>query len=69
MVTQQQREQLDQQGFLLLAEFSTASLMDELQEQIGDEMLQHMVYAADIDNTNKVSLDDFMRIMRKMKLY
>ncbi|MFP6575966.1 MAG: hypothetical protein VB912_12480, partial [Pirellulaceae bacterium] len=40
MVTQQQREQLDQQGFLLLAEFSTASLMDELQEQIEDLFAQ-----------------------------
>ena len=40
MVTQQQREQLDQQGFLLLAEFSTAPLMDELQEQIEDLFAQ-----------------------------
>jgi len=32
-------------------------------------MLQHMIYAADIEGNNKVSLDEFMRVMRKMKLY
>lgn len=42
---------------------------EELQEQIDDEMLQHMIYAADIEGNNKVSLDEFMRVMRKMKLY
>ena len=34
MVTQKQREQLDQQGFLLLTNFSSSVLMDELQEAI-----------------------------------
>jgi hypothetical protein len=28
-----------------------------------------MIYAAAFTNDNKVSLDDFMRIMRKMSLY
>jgi len=34
MVTQEQREQLEQQGFLLLPNFSSLTLMDELQEAI-----------------------------------
>ncbi len=34
MLTQQQCDQLEEQGFLLLVDFSTASQMDELQEQI-----------------------------------
>ena len=40
MVTQQQREQLDQQGFLLLPEFSSVSVVAELQEQIEDLFAQ-----------------------------
>lgn len=40
MVTQQQREQLDEQGFLLLPEFSSVSVVDELQEQIEDLFAQ-----------------------------
>lgn len=34
MVTQKQRKQLDQQGFLLLTNFSSIALMNELQEAI-----------------------------------
>jgi len=36
MLAQQQRDQLEEQGFLLLVNFSTAAEMDELQEQIED---------------------------------
>lgn len=33
-----------------------------------DKTLKEMIFAADLDEDGKVSKDEFMRVMRKMKL-
>ena len=41
----------------------------ELGESINDEELQEMIDEADREGTGEVSLDDFMRIMKKTNLF
>lgn len=40
----------------------------DLGEETSDKLIDLMIYAADIDEDGKVSKDEFMRVMRKMKL-
>jgi centrin-1 len=39
-----------------------------LGEDFDDKILKDMIFAADLDEDGKVSKDEFMRVMRKMKL-
>lgn len=41
----------------------------ELGENISDEELQEMIDEADRDGDGEVSLDDFLRIMKKANMY
>lgn len=40
----------------------------ELGEICDDKILKDMIFAADLDGDGKVSKEEFMRVMRKMKL-
>ena len=40
----------------------------DLGEDMEDKTLKEMIFAADLDEDGKVSKDEFMRVMRKMKL-
>jgi centrin-1 len=39
-----------------------------LGEIVDDKVLKDMIFAADLDEDGKVSKEEFMRVMRKMKL-
>ena len=41
---------------------------NELGETCDDKTLRDMIFAADLDEDGKVSKEEFMRVMRKMKL-
>lgn len=40
----------------------------DLGEEVDEKTLSDMIKAADIDKDGKISKDEFMRVMRKMKL-
>lgn len=40
----------------------------DLGEECEEQVLKDMIYAADLDQDGKVSKDEFMMVMRKMKL-
>jgi Ca2+-binding EF-hand superfamily protein len=40
----------------------------DLGEDCEEQVLRDMIYAADLDQDGKVSKDEFMTVMRKMKL-
>lgn len=42
--------------------------MADLGEEYDEELLKTMIFSADIDEDGKVSKEEFMRVMKKMKL-
>lgn len=38
-------------------------------ENVDDKLLEDMIFAASLKEPNKVFKEDFMRVMRKMKLF
>ncbi len=55
------------EGFIDLEKLKKVAA--DLGEEIDDLSLNHMIFAADLDEDGKVSKDEFMRVMRKMKLF
>src|SRR4051812_13157167 len=57
----------DESGFITLANLKR--VVKELGETITDEELKSMINEADTSNEGQVSLEDFMKIMKKTCLY
>jgi centrin-1 len=53
-------------GFIDL--YKLKRVVADLGEEYDEDLLKTMIFSADIDEDGKVSKDEFMRVMRKMKL-
>lgn len=54
------------EGFIDLEKLRKVAV--DLGEEVDDKVLKEMIFAADLDDDQRVSKDEFMRVMRKMKL-
>lgn len=54
------------EGFIDLEKLKKVAI--DLGEEVDDKILKDMIFAADLDDDQRVSKDEFMRVMRKMKL-
>lgn len=54
------------EGFIDLDKLRKVAI--DLGEEVDDKILKDMIFAADLDDDSRVSKDEFMRVMRKMKL-
>ncbi|KAL4496225.1 hypothetical protein ABPG72_012962 [Tetrahymena utriculariae] len=54
------------EGFIDLDKLKKVA--SDLGEEVDDKILKEMIFAADLDDDQRVSKDEFMRVMRKMKL-
>ena len=43
-------------------------MAQDLGEEVDDKTLNDMIWAADLKGDKKITKEDFMRVMRKMKL-